>query len=228
MRLSFTAFMIFFLSLAVNCQNENDDPASDLESRNFSLALEPEKGEKIITLAGGCFWCTEEVYERLKDVNRVISGYAGGNTEDPTYESVMTGETGHAESVQIYYDPEKVSLNEILDVFFLAAHDPTQVNRQGNDVGTQYRSIVFYRTPEEEKTIREYIQKLDESGKFDKPVATEVKVFEVFYPAEDFHQNYYPRNQRNPYIRHVSRPIVERFEELFPELSRNAEKEKKK
>jgi len=218
--------VIIFLSLVTHCQNGKDVSSSDLASRNTSMSLASEKGEKILTLAGGCFWCTEEVYERMKDVNRVISGYAGGDTKDPTYESVMTGETGHAESVQIYYDPEKITLESLLEVFFLAAHDPTQVNQQGYDVGTQYRSIAFYRTPEEEKIIREYIQKLNESGKFDKPIATQVEPFEAFYPAEDFHQNYYPRNPGNPYIQKVSRPIVEKFEELFPQLSDHFEEDK--
>lgn len=219
MRILLLGFMVFLSSIVVNCQNEKDTSSPALESRDLSMSLEPDEGEEILTLAGGCFWCTEEVYERIKKVNRVISGYAGGETQDPTYESVMTGETGHAEAVQIYYDPDKISLETLLEVFFLAAHDPTQVNRQGNDIGTQYRSIAFYRTATEKKIIKDYIQKLDESGQFDEAIATEVKPFEVFYPAEEFHQNYYPRNQNNPYIQKVSRPIVEKFEDMFPELS---------
>jgi len=227
MRILLLGVMAVLSSVVVNCQNKKDASSPSIESRDLSMSLEPKDDEEVLTLAGGCFWCTEEVYERIKDVNRVISGYAGGETQDPTYESVMTGETGHAEAVQIYYDPDEISFETLLEVFFLSAHDPTQVNRQGNDIGTQYRSIVFYRTAAEEKIIRDYIEELDESGRFDKDIATEVKPFEVFYPAEEFHQNYYPRNQDNPYIQKVSRPIVEKFEDMFPELTSDTVKSRK-
>lgn len=206
------------ISLAVNCQNGSDSDPDVLENRSTSMDLKASPGEKIMTLAGGCFWCVEEVYERTKGVDRAISGYAGGHTTNPTYESSNTGLTGHAETVQIYYNPDSVSFHTLLEVFFLAAHDPTQVDRQGPDVGSQYRSIAFYRTPEEKKEIEGYIAELNASGEFDDPIATEVKKLDTFYPAEDYHQNYYPQHPENPYIQHVSKPKVEKFEKKFPEL----------
>jgi len=211
------------VSLAVNCQNADEQARSSVENRSTSMQLEAAPGEKIMTVAGGCFWCVEEVYERVKGVDRAISGYAGGHTKNPTYELSNTGLTGHAETVQIYYNPDSVSFQTLLKVFFLAAHDPTQVDRQGPDVGNQYRSIAFYRTPEEKKMIEEYIAELNASGKFNKPIATEVKKLDTFYPAEDYHQNYYPQHPDNPYIQKVSRPKVEKFEKLFPELVKGAE-----
>lgn len=204
-------------SLAVNCQDAQNQEETTMENRSTSLELEPAPGEKMMTVAGGCFWCVEEVYERTKGVSRAISGYAGGHTRNPTYEESNTGRTGHAEVVQIYYHPDTISFQTLLEIFFLAAHDPTQVNRQGPDVGTQYRSIAFYRTPEEQKVIEDYITQLNASGNFDAPIATEVKEFEKFWVAEDYHQNYYPQNPGNPYIQRVSRPKVEKFMEKFPE-----------
>ena len=205
------------LSLAVNCQDTGGQDNTILENRSTSMDLTAAPGEKVMTVAGGCFWCVEEVYERTVGVDRAISGYAGGHTKNPTYESSNTGQTGHAETVQVYYNPDMISFKDLLKIFFLAAHDPTQVDRQGPDVGTQYRSIAFYRTSEEKKIIEDYITELNESGKFDRPIATEVKKLDKFYPAEGYHQNYYPQNPGNPYIQTVSRPKVEKFEEKFPE-----------
>ena len=204
-------------SLAVNCQDAQNQEETTMENRSTSLELEPAPGEKMMTVAGGCFWCVEEVYERTKGVSRALSGYAGGHTQNPTYEESNTGRTGHAEAVQIYYHPDTISFQKLLQIFFLAAHDPTQVNRQGPDVGTQYRSIAFYRTSEEQKIIEDYITQLNASGNFDAPIATEVKEFEKFWVAEDYHQNYYPQNPGNPYIQRVSRPKVEKFMQKFPE-----------
>lgn len=204
-------------SLAVNCQNAQNQEETTMESRSTSLELEAAPGEKVMTIAGGCFWCVEEVYERTKGVSRAISGYAGGHTRNPTYEESNTGRTGHAEAVQVYYNPDTISFNNLLEIFFLAAHDPTQVNRQGPDVGTQYRSIAFYRTLEEQQMIEDYIAQLNTSGEFDAPIATEVKEIDKFWVAEDYHQNYYPQNPGNPYIQRVSRPKVEKFMQKFPE-----------
>ncbi|WP_261394953.1 peptide-methionine (S)-S-oxide reductase MsrA [Membranihabitans marinus] len=210
------------ISLAVNCQNTGNQPGNqngnDLNQRSTSMDLKAAPDEAIFTIAGGCFWCVEEVYERTKGVHRAISGYAGGHTKNPTYESSNTGQTGHAETVQVYYNPDSISFHTLLEVFFLAAHDPTQVDRQGPDVGTQYRSIAFYRSPEEKDAIENYMAELNASGKFEKPIATEIKKLDTFYPAEDYHQNYYPQNPGNPYIQKVSRPKVEKFERKFPEL----------
>lgn len=205
------------VSLAVNCQDVENEGGTTLEQRDTSLSLEAPPQEKIMTVAGGCFWCVEEIFERTIGVSRAIAGYAGGHTPNPTYEQSNTGQTGHAESVQIYYNPDSISFHNLLEIFFLAAHDPTQVNRQGPDVGTQYRSIAFYRTPDEQQLIHDYIAELNDSGQFDNPIATEVKPFEVFYIAEGYHQNYYPQHPGNPYIQRVSRPKVEKFVEKFPE-----------
>ncbi|HLU93566.1 MAG TPA: peptide-methionine (S)-S-oxide reductase MsrA [Membranihabitans sp.] len=217
MKIVFIWIWASLISMAVNCQNSENRNGNEVKSRSASLDLEPSPGEEILTVAGGCFWCVEEVFERTKGVSRAISGYAGGHTKNPTYEESNTGQTGHAEAVQIYYDPDSISFGQLLQIFFLAAHDPTQVNRQGPDIGTQYRSIAFYRTPDEHQMIRDYIAELNNSGQFDEPVATEIKPFEVFYIAEEYHQNYYPQNPGNPYIQRVSRPKVEKFEEKFPE-----------
>ena len=204
-------------ALAVNCQDAQNQGGTKLENRSTSLELEATADEEVLTIAGGCFWCVEEVFERTRGVSRAISGYAGGHTQNPTYEESNTGRTGHAEAVQVYYHPDTISFQKLLEIFFLAAHDPTQVNRQGPDVGTQYRSIAFYRTSEEQKIIEEYIAQLEDSDNFDAPIATEVQEFDKFWVAEDYHQNYYPQNPGNPYIQRVSRPKVEKFMEKFPE-----------
>ncbi|WP_181305228.1 peptide-methionine (S)-S-oxide reductase MsrA [Rufibacter sp. XAAS-G3-1] len=164
----------------------------------------------VATFAGGCFWCTEEAAEKLKGVHEVISGYTGGSTKNPTYEQVTTGLTGHAEAVQIYYDPQVVSYQTLLEAFF-AAHDPTTLNRQGPDEGTQYRSAIFYRTPEEKAQIDAYLQKLNATRAFQAPIVTEVAALKEFYPAEEEHQDFYRHNPNNPYMRAVSTPKVEKF-----------------
>jgi len=182
-----------------------------------SLPTDTE-GLEIATFAGGCFWCTEAVFERVKGVKYVISGYSGGKEKNPTYKEVSYGKTSHAEAIQIYYNPDVVSFDQLLEVFFLGAHDPTQVDRQGPDVGKQYRSIAFYRNMQEKEAIEKEIRKLNESGKFSKPIATETVKFEKFYPAEKYHQDYYPDNMGNPYVQNVSKPKVEKFEKNFPSI----------
>jgi peptide-methionine (S)-S-oxide reductase len=160
---------------------------------------------EIATLGGGCFWCLEATFERLEGVESVISGYAGGTVPNPTYEQVCTGATGHAEVVQITFDPEKITYREILEVFF-TIHDPTTLNRQGVDAGTQYRSAIFYHTPEQEKAAREVIEELGHSGVWDNPIVTEVEKLREFYPAEDYHRHYYERNSTQPYCQAVITP----------------------
>ncbi|HKL02660.1 MAG TPA: peptide-methionine (S)-S-oxide reductase MsrA, partial [Cryomorphaceae bacterium] len=166
---------------------------------------------------GGCFWCTEAVFERIIGVKYVISGYAGGDEPNPTYKEVSYGQTTHAEAIQIYFDPNKVSYKKLLEVFFRAAHDPTQVNRQGPDRGPQYRSVAFYRSAEEKAQIENEIREVEKTL-YDDSVATQVVPFEKFYPAEKYHQDYYPANQDNRYIQTVSKPKVVKFEKMFPEL----------
>ncbi|MCB1322975.1 MAG: peptide-methionine (S)-S-oxide reductase MsrA, partial [Leptospiraceae bacterium] len=149
-------------------------------------------------LGGGCFWCVEAVFQKLRGVVSVVSGYAGGSTDEPTYRDICTGATGHAEVIQVEFEPEKISFDDILTVFF-HTHDPTTLNRQGNDVGTQYRSVIFYTNPDQERIARDKIKELDAGGIFADPIVTEVSPAPKFYPAEDYHQNFFQRNPAQPY-----------------------------
>jgi peptide-methionine (S)-S-oxide reductase len=166
------------------------------------------------TLAGGCFWCLEAVYDEMKGVQSVVSGYMGGRTADPSYEEVCSGETGHAEVVQLTFDPALVSYRDLLRVFFVI-HDPTTPNRQGNDVGTQYRSAIFYHTPEHKRVAGEVIAELAREGVYRAPVVTEVAPAQTFYPAEDYHREYYARNPYQPYCQFVVEPKVAKFRRQF-------------
>jgi peptide-methionine (S)-S-oxide reductase len=159
------------------------------------------------TLGGGCFWCLEAVFERLEGVEKVVSGYAGGRVPDPSYELVCSGLTGHAEVVQITFDPSVLPYRELLEIFF-AFHDPTTLNRQGNDLGTQYRSAIYYHSPEQERTAREVIEQLRRDGTWDDPIVTEVTPLDRFYPAEEYHQQYFQRNPTRMYCQAVVAPKV--------------------
>jgi len=173
-------------------------------------------------LAGGCFWCTEAVFRDVIGVSRVESGYIGGTVAEPTYKQVCGGQTGHAEAIRVTYDPATISYGEILDVF-LGTHDPTQLNRQGNDVGTQYRSAVFYHTPEQKDKAEHYKSRLNQEGAYPKPIVTEITPAAAFYAAEDYHQNYYNTHGSQPYCYLVIRPKVEKFEKVFKDkLKKNA------
>ena len=165
--------------------------------------------------ANGCFWCTEAIFQQVDGVLSVESGYSGGKVANPTYEQVSTGTTGHAECLKIVYDPAKVSYEELLEIFW-ETHDPTTLNRQGNDVGTQYRSAIFYNSEAQQRLAEGYKKKLNESGAFDNPIVTEIVELEKFYKAEDYHQNYYNQNaNKNPYCQLVVRPKVEKFKKVF-------------
>ncbi len=167
------------------------------------------------TFANGCFWCTEAIFTDLNGVISVTSGYSGGTTENPTYKQVCSGQTGHAECLQIVYDPSKISFDELLEVFW-KTHDPTTLNRQGGDVGTQYRSAIFYHNDEQKQKAEKYKAELDKSGAFDKPIVTEITPFTKFYPAENYHQQYFENNENNnPYCSVVIRPKVEKFRKVF-------------
>ncbi|MHA2080779.1 MAG: peptide-methionine (S)-S-oxide reductase MsrA [Candidatus Thorarchaeota archaeon] len=169
---------------------------------------------ELITFGSGCFWCTEAVFQQLKGVETVVSGYSGGSVEKPSYEQVTSGRTGHAEVCQIQFDPEQISFEEILEVFF-NTHDPTTLNRQGNDVGTQYRSVIFYHS-EEQRMIAEKVKtELDKSGSWKNPIVTEIVPFEKFYPAEGYHQNYFRNNPNQSYCRLVIAPKLDKFEKVF-------------
>jgi peptide-methionine (S)-S-oxide reductase len=167
-----------------------------------------------ITLGGGCYWCVEAVYENLDGVKSVVSGFSGGKVADPTYEEVCTGETGHAEVVQITYDTTVTDLNEIFKVFF-TVHDPTTLNRQGADVGTQYRSVIFYKNEEQKKAAQSIIAELNKAKVYNNPIVTKVEPFTKFYKAEDYHQNYYANNKSQPYCKMVIQPKIEKFEKIF-------------
>lgn len=169
------------------------------------------------TLAAGCFWCEEAVFESIYGVTEVISGYAGGNKSNPTYGEIGTGKTGHAESIEVYYDSTKLDYSTLLKIFF-ASQDPTQVNGQGPDIGTQYRSIIFYRNQKEKELAERQITELNNSKKYDKPVATEVVPYTRFWPAEDYHQDYLLHNPEDSYVQHESIPRLLRTQIQIPEL----------
>jgi len=171
-------------------------------------------------LAGGCFWGVEGVFEHMRGVRGVVSGYAGGDSSAATYEKVGTGRTGHAESVQITFDPNEVSYADILRVFFSVAHDPTQLNRQGPDTGTQYRSAIFYTSDAQRDLARSYIAELNKSGKFSRAIVTRVDPLEAFYPAENYHQDFIAKNPRNPYVLINDLPKIHELERRYPEYYR--------
>lgn len=175
---------------------------------------------EVATLAGGCFWCLEAVYEELEGVISVISGYAGGRVPNPSYEQVCSGNSGHAEVVQITFDPEEITYQDLLGVFF-AIHDPTTLNRQGADVGTQYRSAIFYHSDQQRMDAEQVIRQMEAENLWSQPIVTEVTPFEAFYPAEDHHQEYYRRNMSQPYCRVVIAPKVAKFRRKYlPRLKR--------
>lgn len=173
-------------------------------------------GTMVATFGSGCFWCTEAIFQNLDGVTKVVSGYSGGKVKNPTYKEVCSGMTGHAEVIQVTYDPAKITYDELLEVFW-ETHDPTTLNRQGNDEGTQYRSAVFYHNDQQKKLAESYKKKLDAAGAFDNPIVTEISPFTAFYKAEDYHQNYYNLNGNAPYCSFIIRPKLEKFKKVFKE-----------
>ena len=169
---------------------------------------------ELATFGGGCFWCTEAVFQQLRGVRSVVSGYCGGTTPNPTYKEVCSGATGHAEVIQVTFDPGEISYRDLLEVFF-ATHDPTTLNRQGNDVGTQYRSVIFPHNDEQQRIAEEVIRELDASGEFGAPIVTTVEPYQEFFPGEAYHQNYFVDNPRQPYCAVVIAPKVEKFRKKF-------------
>lgn len=188
-------------------------PASDL-----SLASSPTTASAVF--AGGCFWGVQAVFEHVKGVKSAISGYTGGRVKSPSYEIVSMGVTGHAESVQVTYDPSKITYGQLLMVYFSVAHDPTQLNRQGPDTGSQYRSAVFYSNDEQKRVANDYIAQLNAAAVYSRPIVTRVVPFEAFYPAEDYHQDYLKKNPSNPYIVINDLPKLNRLQKEFPALYR--------
>jgi len=169
------------------------------------------------TFAGGCFWCVEAAFEQIAGVEEAVSGYAGGKEKNPTYNAVSNGRTGHAETVEVYYDPARIDYATLLQVFF-TAHDPTQLNRQGPDIGKQYRSVIFYHNEGQKKMAEEAISSVNASGEYSGKVVTELVPYSVFWPAEDYHQDYEKHNPRDPYIQQVSRPKINRVADKFAHL----------
>jgi peptide methionine sulfoxide reductase msrA/msrB len=193
---------------------------------SVSLEFEPDgtaainaksASQETITLGGGCFWCIEAIYNSMKGIKSAISGYSGGKISNPTYREVCSGETGHAEVVRIVYDPQQTNVTEILKVFF-TVHDPTTLNRQGADVGTQYRSVIFYHNKEQQEAANELIDSLNKAKVFDRPIVTKVEAAPQFFEAEDYHQEYYRMHKSEPYCRAVIQPKMEKFEKVFKEI----------
>ncbi len=168
----------------------------------------------VATFGNGCFWCTEAIFQQVNGVLKVESGYSGGHVDNPSYKDVTTGLTGHAECLNITYDPAKISFDELLEIFW-QTHDPTTLNRQGNDVGTQYRSVIFYHNAEQKALAEKYRDELNKSGAFDDPIVTTLEPFTTFYIAENYHQNYYNQNGSAPYCQFVIKPKVEKFQKVF-------------
>jgi len=180
-----------------------------------SMNTEKEnKNLEIVTLGAGCFWCVEAIFQELEGVEQVVSGYMGGETKNPTYKEICTGETGHAEVCQITYNPAVISFGDLLEVFW-QTHNPTTLNRQGADKGTQYRSAVFYHTEQQMKLAQSYKNKLAESGAWDDPIVTEITKVSKFYPAENYHQDYFNNNNNQPYCSFVIKPKMEKFKKIF-------------
>jgi len=198
---------VFLLAASLMAATDFPDPAVDLQ---------PSKAHQTVVLAGGCFWCTEAVFEIVDGVEDVISGYAGGTKDTAKYDIVSTGTTGHAESILITYNPAKVSFGQLLKIFFSVAHDPTSLNRQGADVGTQYRSAIFYADDEQKRVAEAYIHQLNEAHVFSKPIVTRLERLDKFYTAERYHQDYADRNRGNPYIVNVSDPKVLKLKQMYP------------
>jgi peptide-methionine (S)-S-oxide reductase len=201
-------FLSLFLSLA----------AADFPPPAVDIPAPPTKQKSTIVLAGGCFWGVDAVFKHVQGVSEVVSGYAGGSRLTANYEIVSTGRTGHAESVKITFDPSRISLGKLLQVYFSVAHDPTQLNRQGPDEGTQYRSAIFYATDEQKRIAEAYIQQLNQAKVYSKLIVTQVNQLSGFYAAEEYHQNYLARNPGDPYIIYNDLPKLKRLHQNFPEL----------
>lgn len=207
--------MIAALTLiGISCQPKEKEKEQLISENKEPVKMEVEKGLEVATFGGGCFWCTEAIFLELEGVKKVESGYTGGKVANPTYDEVSTGTTGHAEATQITFDPAKISFGELLEIFF-ATHDPTTLNRQGADVGTQYRSEVFYHNDAQKKITEDYIKVLNTENTFGKPVVTKVSPAPKFYVAEDYHQNYYARNKGKSYCSYVITPKVEKVRKQY-------------
>jgi peptide-methionine (S)-S-oxide reductase len=199
----------------LSCQAANNTP---IPAATTDVALSRTSSRETAVFAGGCFWGTQAVFERVKGVVETTAGYSGGSASTAHYDDVTTETTGHAESVRVVYDPSKITYGQLLRIFFSVAHDPTQLNRQGNDVGTSYRSAIFYSNDEQKRLATAYIAQLDTAHVFPKPIVTQVVPLKGFYAAEDYHQDYALKNPNNPYIYVCDRPKIDALKQQFPEL----------
>ncbi|MBN4062231.1 MAG: peptide-methionine (S)-S-oxide reductase [Flavobacteriales bacterium] len=195
----------------ISCAQSNEQKTESPQNSESNPELDMNM---LATFGSGCFWCIEAVFQELEGVEKVVSGYSGGFVDNPTYKAVCNGTTGHAEVCQITYNPNTISFDELLEVFW-KTHDPTTLNRQGNDVGTQYRSAIFYHSEEQRQLAEKYKKKLNESGAWDSPIVTEIASFDKFYEAENYHQDYFDLNVNQPYCQFVIQPKLDKFRKVF-------------
>ena len=239
--LALGAILMLFTFAGFSCSRYDTNPAevpdpendevlveasdtSDAEPGDAEPTAAPQEGPRQIVLAGGCFWCVEAVYEQLDGVIDVESGYAGGDASTANYDAVKTGRTKHAEVVRITYDPTKITYGTILKVFFTTAHDPTTLNRQGADIGPQYRSAIFYANDEQKQIAADYIKQLNEAGVYNDPIVTTLEPLDAYYPAEGYHQDFAAQNPGNGYIQGVSKPKVDKTRKVYADLLKDDEK----
>lgn len=208
-------FLAIFLPFLGGCQNQN--PSTKVQLKKKPMTTTTPSHFDTATFGGGCFWCTEAMFAELKGVQSAVSGYSGGTVKNPSYKEVCAGTTGHAEVIQVVYDPSIITFAQLMQVFFLT-HDPTTLNRQGNDIGTQYRSVVFYRNEEEKRIAQETIAEVATSGVYSDRIVTTLEPFEVFYEAEDYHQDYFSQNSNQPYCSLVINPKLMKFRKTFESL----------
>lgn len=212
------ALVLFAAKLTNGASRSTDGPVS---APSFDARVMGGATEDTAVFAGGCFWGVEAVYDHVKGVKRAISGYAGGDVASPSYEQVSTGDTGHAESVEVIYDPSQVTYGKLLQIFFSVAHDPTQLNRQGPDRGTQYRSVIFYRNAQQQQVAESYIKQLSAAKTFSRPIVTQVAALRTFFPAEEYHQNYLAQHPNQPYIVINDQPKIAALKAQFPDVYQN-------
>ena len=221
--------MLTLLSGCEKSLSQEDRPvtsANEQPAAQTASAAQEDTGLEVVTLGSGCFWCTEAFFRELKGVKSAVSGYSGGEVLNPTYKAVCSGTTGHAEVIQVTFDPQQISLTDLLKAFW-ETHDPTTLNRQGADVGTQYRSAVFYHSEQQKEQATAYKKQLDESGKFKSPIVTEITAFEKFFPAEEYHQDYFKLNPNAQYCQYVIRPKLDKFRSKFADKLKTTETENK-
>ncbi|OSZ79605.1 peptide-methionine (S)-S-oxide reductase [Chitinophagaceae bacterium IBVUCB1] len=220
--LKISAMLAWMMQLTACAQEHNNyEKSNTFKQMNSTTPATQNNQTQIATFAAGCFWCVEAQYQQLKGVEKVESGYLGGHVANPTYKQVCTGETGHAEACNIYYNPAVISYDELLAAFWVA-HDPTQLNRQGNDVGTQYRSAIFYHNDEQKQKAEAYKKKLNEEQAFRADIVTEISPYTTFYKAEDYHQNYYNDNPNQGYCQFVVKPKMDKFKKVFKDKLKEA------